>query len=328
MMLKFTLIALLIGSALMGFLGLQTGSATTALVGIAVLCFAGFTIFFLAQIAVNFGVDVVKVVLVVALIAVLVFCAVKGVLFLWEQTKTVSQNVQTEIVRQTREMDQAAERAAVPVSLADTQGNLPATPAALSWKHTLAAWYQEIKSALLGWFSAGDSDGQAQTVSAYDTRSITPEKEKQISGLVSDVRAGYLIRIQGSYVKLYGIDAPDPRQQCEDKRGQLYDCGHTAKLKLEKLVLGRHVVCRVTGGDNRGNYVAACKMGDYDIGAGMVAAGWAVADRRLSTVYVPYENAARAEKKGLWVGRFEAPWQARAKKAGAVTEDRFLEGFF
>ena len=63
----------------------------------------------------------------------------------------------------------------------------------------------------------------------------------------------------------------------------------------------------------KGNYIATCNIGGYDVGAAMTAVGWAVADRRSSAVYIPYEQQARTGQAGLWAGRFVAPWVARAK---------------
>jgi endonuclease YncB( thermonuclease family) len=45
-----------------------------------------------------------------------------------------------------------------------------------------------------------------------------------------------------------------------------------------------------------------------------VANGWAVAYRRYSKAYVPYETVAQREKRGLWSGAFIMPWDYRHKR--------------
>ncbi len=45
----------------------------------------------------------------------------------------------------------------------------------------------------------------------------------------------------------------------------------------------------------------------------MVIAGHAVAYRRYSKDFVAAEAAARAEKRGVWQGEFEMPWDWRRR---------------
>ena len=61
-----------------------------------------------------------------------------------------------------------------------------------------------------------------------------------------------------------------------------------------------------------GNMVAACSLGQYDIGAALVNAGWAVADTREADIYVPYEQNAQNQGNGLWQGKFYKPWDWQA----------------
>lgn len=43
----------------------------------------------------------------------------------------------------------------------------------------------------------------------------------------------------------------------------------------------------------------------------MVHSGWALAYRRYSTAYVGAEGSARYAKRGIWRGKFTAPWDWR-----------------
>ena len=102
---------------------------------------------------------------------------------------------------------------------------------------------------------------------------------------------------------------------------------------LEKLILNKIVNCQIAGGDYHQNYIATCKIENTDIGVSMVSSGWAVADRRASKVYIPYEKEANRKNLGLWSGKFVAPWQARqtekTKKIHKVSSKKgFWESLF
>jgi endonuclease YncB( thermonuclease family) len=67
--------------------------------------------------------------------------------------------------------------------------------------------------------------------------------------------------------------------------------------------------------DAQGNMLGVCSLGHYDIGAAIVNAGWAVAHVKYTHIYVPYENQARQNNRGLWQGQFYMPWDWRAMQA-------------
>ena len=46
----------------------------------------------------------------------------------------------------------------------------------------------------------------------------------------------------------------------------------------------------------------------------MVSNGYAVAFRKYSKKYVSDEILAKQEKKGMWQGKFEMPWDYRKSK--------------
>jgi endonuclease YncB( thermonuclease family) len=55
-------------------------------------------------------------------------------------------------------------------------------------------------------------------------------------------------------------------------------------------------------------------VGDKDVGAEMVAAGWAMAFRRYSDDYVNQEALARRAVLGIWRGNFERPEDVRHRR--------------
>lgn len=115
----------------------------------------------------------------------------------------------------------------------------------------------------------------------------------------------------GTHIRLQGIDAPERRQTCQRAGGQVYACGLEAKNYLDAITHGREVECEAVTIDKYHRTVAHCHTGTgtgrRDIGRRMVRAGWAVAYRKYSEKYVEQESAARAEKAGIWQGRFIQP---------------------
>ncbi len=121
---------------------------------------------------------------------------------------------------------------------------------------------------------------------------------------------GDSIEIAGSKIRLYGIDAPELDQSCNDRNGATYACGRLAKRHLEKTAKGS-VTCESVETDRYGRDVSICYAGDTDLGAAMVSAGWARAYLSYSLRYATAEQAAREARRGLWDGDFDNPWAFR-----------------
>lgn len=126
---------------------------------------------------------------------------------------------------------------------------------------------------------------------------------------------GDTLQIQGRYFKLYGIDAPESAQTCADRTGRSYNCGKQAALWLRGWLADNTLECRIMQQDAKGNMVGTCSLGQYDIGAALVNAGWAVAYTKYTDIYLPYEEQARLNSRGLWQGKFYKPWDWRALQA-------------
>jgi endonuclease YncB( thermonuclease family) len=111
----------------------------------------------------------------------------------------------------------------------------------------------------------------------------------------------------GTRVRLWGIDAPELRQACQDGKGATYQCGEKARAALAAAIGGRPVDCEYRDRDRYGRLVAQCSAGGEDIGEALVRGGWAVAYTRFTDRYAPIEAEARRAGRGIWSGRFEAP---------------------
>ncbi|MEM7225425.1 MAG: thermonuclease family protein [Pseudomonadota bacterium] len=122
------------------------------------------------------------------------------------------------------------------------------------------------------------------------------------------VLAGDLLELSGQRLRLVGIDAPKPGQQCLIKT-RLYDCGKVSATALMDLTAGVEISCDLEGpADADGARPARCLADDYDLSEGMVYTGWALADPEVGRRYVPFQTLAEAKQHGLWKGRFITPW--------------------
>lgn len=155
-------------------------------------------------------------------------------------------------------------------------------------------------SKLLSSLTGGGSSQPAQAAV------FNPNNYPAISG-VARVINGDTLELRGRYFKIYGIDAPESNQTCADSRGRAYRCGQEAARWLKSWISGHELNCRVIQQDSKGNMVGTCSLGQYDIGAALVNAGWAVADTKQIDIYVPYERQAQQNGNGLWQGQFYKP---------------------
>ncbi len=127
-----------------------------------------------------------------------------------------------------------------------------------------------------------------------------------------EILSGDTLKISGATVRLTGVVAPVKGQSCRLANGRRYDCSLIAKTALMDLTAGVPVVYSIVGAAGESPPVALCTAEGYDLSKGMAHAGWALAMPRTGTVYAERERYARAQRHGLWKGRFAAPWDWRA----------------
>ena len=118
---------------------------------------------------------------------------------------------------------------------------------------------------------------------------------------------GDTISIAGQEFRLYGIDAPEIDQVCNDRAGKKYSCGQKASFELASWISASPVDCRLTRVDGVRRPIAFCTTRSQDISRWMVANGWALAFRRISVDYVAEEAHARNNDRGIWEGEFISP---------------------
>jgi endonuclease YncB( thermonuclease family) len=123
---------------------------------------------------------------------------------------------------------------------------------------------------------------------------------------------GDTIEIHGTRVRLYGIDAPEHDQLCNDPRGDRYRCGQVASNALAGFIGRQAVACVEVDRDRYRRTVAVCSVGKVDLADWMVRGGLAVDWPRYSKGdYAPAEAEARGKQIGMWGGRFVEPWRYR-----------------
>lgn len=120
--------------------------------------------------------------------------------------------------------------------------------------------------------------------------------------------------VMGREIRLSGIDAPEWGQPCTrpgpDGKPQAWYPGQQAAAWLKSWLAERPVSCAREAIDRYKRVVATCYVGGEDIGARLVAEGWALAYTRYSPRYVPLEEEARAARRGLHAGTCPAAPEA------------------
>lgn len=123
---------------------------------------------------------------------------------------------------------------------------------------------------------------------------------------------GDTFHMNGQKIRVWGIDAVELHQTCL-KSGEVYECGKSARLYLQS-VIGKDVpVCTAkTKSPKETRTVASCQMDGKDIGREMVKAGWAIDYKHFSKgKYSAEERDARENRRGIWAGEFENPYNWR-----------------
>ena len=149
---------------------------------------------------------------------------------------------------------------------------------------------------------------------------VKSDEIKLISGTVR-VIDGDSIEINKKKIRLFGIDAPELKQECL-KESIPYFCGIVSKQNLKKYVQGKKINCEYTKLDRYKRILAICRLncffwGDdpdcekFSLNKYMVRSGYAIAYKRYSKKYLNDQEWAKKFKLGIWNGIFENPEEWR-----------------
>lgn len=137
---------------------------------------------------------------------------------------------------------------------------------------------------------------------------------------------GDTLDFAGRVVRLAGIDAPELDQTCR-AAGRAWACGREARWAALNRVSPHWVTCVAQGRDVAGTERAVCYLagiGQEDLGAWLLRQGWALAEPGADPAYHAAQASAQSAGRGLWRGRFVAPWAWRLGQR--LPDDRASEG--
>lgn len=141
------------------------------------------------------------------------------------------------------------------------------------------------------------------------------QTRRQVAGL-AHVIDGDTLDINGTRIRMFGIDAPEERQTCWRNQSN-WACGEASTGALMDTTNRREVHCVERDTDRYDRVVAECWTGNRNLNAWMVAQGYAVAYRQYGgDIYDAEERAAKVAKRGVWSSRFDMPWDWRKHARG------------
>jgi len=135
---------------------------------------------------------------------------------------------------------------------------------------------------------------------------------KDVKSYEIKVVDGDTIHLNGKKIRFSGIDTPELKQTCS-KNNQIIFCGIEAKKLLINIIGNKEVECVEEGKDQYKRILAECFVNNQSLSKYLVREGYAFAYRKYSTKYIPDEDYAKKNKKGMWAMTFEYPWDYRRK---------------
>ena len=146
-------------------------------------------------------------------------------------------------------------------------------------------------------------------------------KSSEITSITGHAKVtdGDTIKINTFKIRLNGIDAPEKKQKCKRPYLEIfififyedYSCGQKSTEALIKKINNQKITCKISDVDYFKRLIGECYKRKTNLNAWLVLNGHAVAYRKYSKKYVSDEILAKQEKKGMWQGKFQMPWDYR-----------------
>jgi endonuclease YncB( thermonuclease family) len=120
---------------------------------------------------------------------------------------------------------------------------------------------------------------------------------------------GDSIKVGKKEVRLFGLDAPEYKQQCLDQNNQEYSCGIISHEFLTKLATEKKVECVYAEKDKYDRFLGKCFVGEASINEEIIKNGMAVIYNftESSEEMDALEAEAQKKKSGIWRGAFQLP---------------------
>jgi endonuclease YncB( thermonuclease family) len=116
----------------------------------------------------------------------------------------------------------------------------------------------------------------------------------------------------GETIRLWGIDTPEPKQQCTRQGKPWFPAQESMAMLRGILEQAEGMTCSKRDVDRFGRAVSTCRAHGRDIGHQMVVSGWAWDYFENSGgFYIAVETEARVNARGVWQGDCSTPWRWR-----------------
>lgn len=130
----------------------------------------------------------------------------------------------------------------------------------------------------------------------------------------AEIIDGDTLKIHGSTIRLFGIDAAETGQLCGNAEQEIFRPGDDAISRVQSMSQG-NVRCQGTEYDDYGRLIATCfSQAGNEINRTLVKEGLAWAFLKYSDAYTKEEKAAKSLRLGIWQMACEPPWIFREKR--------------
>lgn len=134
-------------------------------------------------------------------------------------------------------------------------------------------------------------------------QTVGPGLNKPLDG-IGRAADGDTIMVGRKLIQLDGINAPELKQKCFNRKNKRYQCGQNALKLMQKMVDNQQVSCRIRTENSFGLIIGDCFANGRNVAEQMVRRGMAVARGLKGRDYLPLEQKARQGQKGMWQGQF------------------------
>ncbi len=138
-------------------------------------------------------------------------------------------------------------------------------------------------------------------------------ESKNITG-IAQTKDGDTIVINGTNLRLDGVDVPEKKQSCILNGKDDFYPGSEARAWLESYVVGRNISCSYTNTGAFGRPIATCFVDGKNLNELLIRYGYADIDPRYNLRYSEFLEQAKLEKIGMWRGECEKPWVWRKQE--------------